>query len=148
MPTKENFKNEVNEEIIVPEEEIVEVEESEDTAEGNQVEKGIVVFQKQDGTLAYQFIGENVTLENLTYYTRFLKTIEEAFWNEQKQKGGTKMTLKFKDKNGNIVMKEDVNGNITFFSEDMKWDMTSGELEVVPDEEEESSESRETSKGV
>lgn len=84
MPTKENFKNEVNEEIIVPEEEIVEVEESEDTAEGNQVEKGIVVFQKQDGTLAYQFIGENVTLENLTYYTRFLKTIEEAFWNEQK----------------------------------------------------------------
>lgn len=84
MPTKENFKNEVNEEIIVPEEEIVEVEESEDTAEGNQVEKGVVVFQKQDGTLAYQFIGENVTLENLTYYTRFLKTIEEAFWNEQK----------------------------------------------------------------
>lgn len=84
MPTKENFKNEVNEEIIVPEEEIVEVEASEDTAEGNQVEKGIVVFQKQDGTLAYQFIGENVTLENLTYYTRFLKTIEEAFWNEQK----------------------------------------------------------------
>ena len=84
MPTKENFKNEVNEEIIVPEEEIVEVKESEDTAEGNQVEKGIVVFQKQDGTLAYQFIGENVTLENLTYYTRFLKTIEEAFWNEQK----------------------------------------------------------------
>lgn len=59
------------------------------------------------------------------------------------------MTLKFKDKNGNIVMKEDVNGNITFFSEDMKWDMTSGELEVVPDEEEEeSSEFRETSKGV
>ena len=84
MPTKENFKNEVNEEIIVPEEEIVEVEASEDTAEGNQVEKGIVVFQKQDGTLAYQFIGENVTLENLTYYTRFLKTIEEAFWNEQR----------------------------------------------------------------
>lgn len=84
MPTKENFKNEVNEEIIVPEEEIVEVEASEDTDEGNQVEKGIVVFQKQDGTLAYQFIGENVTLENLTYYTRFLKTIEEAFWNEQK----------------------------------------------------------------
>ena len=84
MPTKENFKNEVNEEIIVPGEEIVEVEASEDTAEGNQVEKGIVVFQKQDGTLAYQFIGENVTLENLTYYTRFLKTIEEAFWNEQK----------------------------------------------------------------
>lgn len=84
MPTKENLKNEVNEEIIVPEEEIVEVEASEDTAEGNQVEKGIVVFQKQDGTLAYQFIGENVTLENLTYYTRFLKTIEEAFWNEQK----------------------------------------------------------------
>lgn len=84
MPTKENFKNEVNEEIIVPEEEIVEIEASEDTAEGNQVEKGIVVFQKQDGTLAYQFIGENVTLENLTYYTRFLKTIEEAFWNEQK----------------------------------------------------------------
>ena len=84
MQTKENFKNEVNEEIIVPEEEIVEVEASEDTAEGNQVEKGIVVFQKQDGTLAYQFIGENVTLENLTYYTRFLKTIEEAFWNEQK----------------------------------------------------------------
>lgn len=84
MPTKENFKNEVNEEIIVPEEEIVEVEASEDTDEGNQAEKGIVVFQKQDGTLAYQFIGENVTLENLTYYTRFLKTIEEAFWNEQK----------------------------------------------------------------
>lgn len=84
MPTKENFKNEVNEEIIVPEEEVVEVQASEDTAEGNQVEKGIVVFQKQDGTLAYQFIGENVTLENLTYYTRFLKTIEEAFWNEQK----------------------------------------------------------------
>lgn len=84
MPTKENFKNEVNEEIIIPEEEIVEVEASEDTDEGNQVEKGIVVFQKQDGTLAYQFIGENVTLENLTYYTRFLKTIEEAFWNEQK----------------------------------------------------------------
>lgn len=84
MPTKENFKNEVNEEIIVPEEEIVEVEASEDTAEGNQVEKGVVVFQKQDGTLAYQFIGENVTLENLTYYTRFLKTIEEAFWNEQR----------------------------------------------------------------
>lgn len=45
-------------------------------------------------------------------------------------------------------MKEDVNGNITFFSEDMKWDMTSGELEVVPDEEEESAESREASKGV
>lgn len=84
MTTKENFKNEVNEEIIVPEEEVVEVQASEDTAEGNQVEKGIVVFQKQDGTLAYQFIGENVTLENLTYYTRFLKTIEEAFWNEQK----------------------------------------------------------------
>lgn len=84
MPTKENFKNEVNEEIIVPEEGIVEVEASEDTAEGNQVEKGVVVFQKQDGTLAYQFIGENVTLENLTYYTRFLKTIEEAFWNEQR----------------------------------------------------------------
>lgn len=84
MPTKENFKNEVNEEIIVPEEEIVEVEGSEQNAEGNQVEKGVVVFQKQDGTLAYQFIGENVTLENLTYYTRFLKTIEEAFWNEQK----------------------------------------------------------------
>lgn len=58
------------------------------------------------------------------------------------------MTLKFKDKNGNIVMKEDVNGNITFLSEDMEWDMTSGELEVVPDEEEESAESRETSKGV
>ena len=58
------------------------------------------------------------------------------------------MTLKFKDKNGNIVMKEDVNGNITFLSEDMEWDMTSGELEVVPDEEEESGESRETSKGV
>ena len=84
MPTKENFRNEVNEEIIIPEEEIVEVEASEDTDEGNQVEKGIVVFQKQDGTLAYQFIGENVTLENLTYYTRFLKTIEEEFWNEQK----------------------------------------------------------------
>lgn len=83
MTTKENFKNEVNEEIIVPEEEVVEVQASEDTAEGNQVEKGIVVFQKQDGTLAYQFIGENVTLENLTYYTRFLKTIEEAFWNQQ-----------------------------------------------------------------
>ena len=58
------------------------------------------------------------------------------------------MTLKFKDKNGNIVMKEDVNGNITFLSEDMEWDMTSGELEVVPDEEEESAESREASKGV
>lgn len=57
------------------------------------------------------------------------------------------MTLKFKDKNGNIVMKEDVNGNITFLSEDMEWDMTSGELEVVPDEEEDG-ESRETSKGV
>lgn len=84
MPTKENFKNEVNEEIIIPEEEIVEVEASEDTDEGNQVEKGIVVFQKQDGTLAYQFIGENVTLENLTYYTRFLKLIEEEFWNGQK----------------------------------------------------------------
>lgn len=84
MPTKENFRNEVNEEIIIPEEEIVEVEASEDTDEGNQVEKGIVVFQKQDGTLAYQFIGENVTLENLTYYTRFLKLIEEEFWNGQK----------------------------------------------------------------
>lgn len=47
------------------------------------------------------------------------------------------MTLTFKDKNGNIVMKEDANGNITFLSEKMKWEMEPGELEVVPDEEKE-----------
>lgn len=78
----ENIEN--SQEVIVPEEEIVEVEETQEKDEVAEVEKGVVVFQKTDGTLAYQFIGQSVTLENLTYYTRFLKTIEESFWNEQK----------------------------------------------------------------
>lgn len=63
------------EEIIVDETETAE-------EEGTQIDKGIVIFHKEDGTVQYQLIGQ-VTLENITYYRRFLDEIEKGFWNEK-----------------------------------------------------------------
>lgn len=57
-----------------------ELTETEETNAQPKIEKGVLVFQLEDGSTAYQLIGD-VTLENLTYYTRYLKLIESDLWD-------------------------------------------------------------------
>lgn len=60
--------------------EFQELNETEETSAQPKIEKGVLVFQLEDGSTAYQLIGD-VTLENLTYYTRYLKHIESDLWD-------------------------------------------------------------------
>ena len=60
--------------------EFQELNETEETNAQPKIEKGVLVFQLEDGSTAYQLIGD-VTLENLTYYTRYLKHIESDLWD-------------------------------------------------------------------
>lgn len=57
--------------------------EFEDIQEENniQIPKGIVIYHSENGAVSYQTIGE-LTLENITYYRRYLDVIEKALWEE------------------------------------------------------------------
>lgn len=75
--------NETNTTVDAEFQELNETEEltkTEETGTQPKIEKGVLVFQLEDGSTAYQLIGD-VTLENLTYYTRYLKHIESDLWD-------------------------------------------------------------------
>jgi len=56
---------------------------SQETTEGNiSVERGVVVFHDEAGSLRYQQIGK-VSLEDLTFYRRYLDLLEESFWKTE-----------------------------------------------------------------
>lgn len=46
------------------------------------VEKGILLFHDSEGNLRFNQINE-VSLENVTYYLRYLERIEAALWEEK-----------------------------------------------------------------
>ena len=50
--------------------------------EGLSVEKGILLFHDSEGNLRFNQINE-VSLENITYYLRYLERIEAALWEEK-----------------------------------------------------------------
>ena len=54
----------------------------ENTGEGISVERGVVVFHDESGSLRYQQIGK-VSLEDLTFYRRYLDLLEESFWKTE-----------------------------------------------------------------
>lgn len=47
-----------------------------------QVDKGVLIFQLEDGSTSHSMIGE-VSLENMTYFSRYLSLIEEKHWEER-----------------------------------------------------------------
>ena len=50
--------------------------------EGLSVGKGILLFHDSEGNLRFNQINE-VSLENVTYYLRYLERIEAALWEEK-----------------------------------------------------------------
>lgn len=64
------------------EEKVEEVNQEETPKTETSVEKGVLVFQDEDNVLRYQLIGE-VSLENITYYLRYLEELEKKLWIDQ-----------------------------------------------------------------
>ena len=46
------------------------------------VEKGILIFHDDKGDLRYKQIGE-VSIENITYYRRYLDQLEKGLWEQR-----------------------------------------------------------------
>lgn len=73
-------------------EEVYETEELESTeplegvnepeVENNQKEiaKGIVIYHDEAGNINYQFLGQNITLENVIFYKEYMARIADSEW--------------------------------------------------------------------
>lgn len=59
-----------------------ESEDQEEKAPAVSLERGLVIFQDSEGSLRHQHIGD-LSLENITYYSRYLKEIEEKLWAQE-----------------------------------------------------------------
>lgn len=44
------------------------------------VDKGLLFFIAEDGTVGYQVLGDGVSLENLTFFNAYLERILEEYW--------------------------------------------------------------------
>lgn len=55
---------------------------SEPEAEKNQKEiaKGIVIYHDEAGNINYQFLGQNITLENVIFYKEYMSRIADSEW--------------------------------------------------------------------
>ena len=47
------------------------------------IERGIVIFHDQDGSLSFNILGQ-LTLQDISYYKRYLDKIEQEQWDSQK----------------------------------------------------------------
>ena len=45
------------------------------------VEKGLLFYIAEDGTIGYQIIGQDVSLENLTFFNAYLNRIVDEYWS-------------------------------------------------------------------
>lgn len=56
--------------------------------QGTVVERGIVLYETDDGSISMQVIGEeSITLKELAYFKRYLDNLEQKEW-EIRTKGG------------------------------------------------------------
>jgi len=62
-------------------EEIPEQEQQQEE-EGSTVQKGIFIFHDKEGSMHYEFFG-SVSLENITYYNRYLSEVEAGLWKNK-----------------------------------------------------------------
>lgn len=81
----EELLNDINEDLQEMEqdgqfEELPEVEGPEETQ--STVNRGIFIFHDQDGTMSHEIFGA-VSLENMTYYNRYLSEIEDGLWKKK-----------------------------------------------------------------
>lgn len=61
------------------EQEEIKTEETEES--GNVVKKGIVLYHNENDELSYQLL-QKVTLQDLSYYRRYLDKLEDTYWNK------------------------------------------------------------------
>lgn len=60
----------------------VENQQEQETSGSLAAERGVLLFHDTEGTLRFEQIGE-VSLENITYYLRYLEEIEKNLWKEK-----------------------------------------------------------------
>lgn len=82
MSEKEQNKN------VELDAEFKEVEATEDK-EVESVNKGVLLFHTDSGTVGYQVIGD-VTLENMVYYNSYLNRITDETWKATEMNTGNK----------------------------------------------------------
>lgn len=61
------------------EQEEIKTEETEEN--GSVVKKGIVLYHNENDELSYQLL-QKVTLQDLSYYRRYLDKLEDTYWNK------------------------------------------------------------------
>lgn len=44
------------------------------------VEKGLLFYIAEDGTVGYQIVGQGISLENLTFFNAYLNRIVDEYW--------------------------------------------------------------------
>lgn len=77
----EELMNESTEEMEMNQEAVFEeVEEKE--KEELSMDNGVLVFKDSNGDMRYQYVGD-VSLENMTYYSRYLSELEKSLWAKQ-----------------------------------------------------------------
>lgn len=81
----EELLNDINEDLQEMEqngqfEELPEVDGPEETQ--STVSRGIFIFHDQDGSMSHEIFG-SVSLENMTYYNRYLSEIESGLWKNK-----------------------------------------------------------------
>lgn len=61
-------------------ESLEEVNEPEAKDNQKEIAKGIVIYHDEAGNIHYQFLGQNITLENVIFYKEYMSRIADSEW--------------------------------------------------------------------